>query len=67
MKLDYEKLAIREEVLDFFNGDKESCEQWLNSSLPALGGKRPTELLEDSNGRAQFMTFLQSMKTGDFG
>lgn len=49
--------------LDIF-GTKENMQQWLSSSVIALGGKRPIDLLDTSFGIRMIFTVLHRLEHG---
>jgi putative toxin-antitoxin system antitoxin component (TIGR02293 family) len=49
--------------LDIF-GTKENMQQWLSSSVIALGGKRPIDLLDTSFGIRMIFTVLNRLEHG---
>jgi putative toxin-antitoxin system antitoxin component (TIGR02293 family) len=52
--------ALAGEVL----GSGEKARQWINDQIPALGGKRPLDLLDTDVGAQEVMNLLQSLKWG---
>lgn len=52
--------ALATEVL----GSEERSREWLNDEIPALGGKRPLDLLDTDLGAAQVTNVLQAIKWG---
>lgn len=43
-----------------------AAEEWLHSSVPALGGKTPTELLDTVEGRRWVSEVLLKIESGNF-
>jgi putative toxin-antitoxin system antitoxin component (TIGR02293 family) len=52
--------ALATEVL----GSEERGREWLNDEIPALGGKRPLDLLDTDLGAEQVANLLQAIKWG---
>ncbi len=52
--------AMASEVL----GSEDEARQWLNDQIPALGGKRPLDLLDTDVGAQQVTNLLQCIKWG---
>ena len=52
--------ALATEVL----GSEQRGREWLNDEIPALGGKRPLDLLDTDLGAAQVTNVLQAIKWG---
>ncbi|HEY0370298.1 MAG TPA: antitoxin Xre/MbcA/ParS toxin-binding domain-containing protein [Chthoniobacterales bacterium] len=52
--------AMATEVL----GSEDKGRRWLNANIPALGGKRPLDLLDTDIGAAQVTNVLQAIKWG---
>lgn len=57
--------AVEQELDSFFDGDKELCQEWLNTPIPRLNGKLPSQLLSSNAGRTQVLQVLGEMKYGD--
>jgi putative toxin-antitoxin system antitoxin component (TIGR02293 family) len=45
-------------------GSEEKARQWVNDQIPALGGKRPLELLDTDIGAQEVTNLLQCIKWG---
>jgi len=45
---------------------KAAAEEWLHSSVRALGGKTPVELLDTLEGRQRVSAVLRLIESGDF-
>ncbi len=45
-------------------GSEDKARQWVNDQIPALGGKRPLELLDTDVGAQEVTNLLQSIKWG---
>ncbi len=45
-------------------GGEEDARDWLNQEIPALGGKRPLDLLDTDVGAHEVTNLLQSIKWG---
>lgn len=52
--------ALASEVL----GSENKARQWVNDQIPALGGKRPLDLLDTDLGTQEVMNLLQCIKWG---
>ena len=50
----------------FFEWDEELLNEWVSSSLNALGGTKPSELLGSGYGRKIIRQVIEEMKYGDF-
>lgn len=45
-------------------GSEDDARQWVNDQIPALGGKRPLELLDTDVGTQEVTNLLQCIKWG---
>ena len=45
-------------------GSEDKARQWLNDQIPALGGKRPLDLLDTDIGTQEVVNLLQCIKWG---
>ncbi|MGR5096077.1 antitoxin Xre/MbcA/ParS toxin-binding domain-containing protein [Vibrio maritimus] len=52
-------------ALELF-GTQLLAEEWFNTPIPALSGKKPCDLVNDVNGRAELRQILNKLKHGDF-
>lgn len=60
-----EKYRVKREALRVF-GAKHIASDWLQSPVPALGGKRPVELMDSSEGCLQVLKVLKYIEMGEF-
>ena len=56
---------IRTLALEVFGSDS-LAEEWFQTPIPALSGRKPSDLLEDVNGHEQVRQLLYKLKYGDF-
>jgi len=45
-------------------GSEDNARQWANDQIPALGGRRPLELLDTDVGAQEVTNLLQCLKWG---
>jgi hypothetical protein len=53
-----------QEILEFFNGDKDKAIAWYTVKNPALGGVSPYEMIKEGRG-AKLMKFIRSALAGN--
>ena len=58
------KTEILKYGLNVFNKDKNHFRLWLNCEIPALGNKKPSELLQTEEGMKQVYTTLARIDYG---
>ncbi|ACJ27819.1 hypothetical protein swp_1016 [Shewanella piezotolerans WP3] len=51
---------------DIYKGDRSLAESLFNSDVPALGNKKPNDLLGSPEGRQQVNELLNKMECGEF-
>ncbi len=51
---------------DIYEGDRNLAESLFNSDIPALGNKKPNELLGSPEGRKLVNELLNKMERGEF-
>lgn len=54
------------ELREFFEDDRDLMDEWLNTTVPALSGARPRDLLSTFTGRQAVRAALDAMRCGDF-
>jgi putative toxin-antitoxin system antitoxin component (TIGR02293 family) len=45
---------------------QDNAEEWMNSEIPSLGGKKPVELMMSKEGREMVKDALERILTGDY-
>ncbi|MGR5409091.1 antitoxin Xre/MbcA/ParS toxin-binding domain-containing protein [Vibrio alfacsensis] len=56
---------IRTLAFDVF-GSNSLVEEWFQTPIPALSGRKPIDLLDDVNGYEQVRLLLNRLKCGEF-
>ncbi|GGW82257.1 antitoxin Xre/MbcA/ParS toxin-binding domain-containing protein [Alteromonas halophila] len=59
-------ISVWRELLAFFEKDTALLQEWLSSSVAALGGSSPEELIVSQHGRKVLRHVLDDMRYGDF-
>ncbi|PKG56337.1 antitoxin Xre/MbcA/ParS toxin-binding domain-containing protein [Shewanella sp. GutDb-MelDb] len=57
---------LRQKACDIYSGDHLLAESLFNSNIPALGNKKPNELLGSPEGRKLVNELLTKMECGEF-
>lgn len=56
---------LNQELLSVFLNDMSLAEEWLDSPLPVLSGKRPRNMFSTPENRQRLFDILQAMKFGE--
>ncbi|MEF1339508.1 MbcA/ParS/Xre antitoxin family protein [Vibrio rotiferianus] len=56
---------IRTLAFEIFDGNL-LVEEWFQTPIPALSGRKPRDLLDDVNGHEQVRQLLNRLKCGEF-
>lgn len=59
------KEKLMSEINAFFDGDRESRDEWLNTSLPILAGERPLDYFSTEERRTRLHEVIGEMKFGE--
>ncbi len=52
-------------LTDFFCGDDQMLEEWINTAIPILEGKQPKELFNTFEGRNRIIQILGELERGE--
>lgn len=52
-------------LTDFFCGDDQLLEEWINTEIPILEGKKPKELFNTFEGRNRIIQILGELERGE--
>lgn len=57
-------IQVTDRTTDFFEGNRKSAAQWLQTAAPALGQKQPIEMLETSADTLAVLKLITQMEFG---
>lgn len=57
-------IQVTDRVTDLFEGDQKSSGQWMQTSLPALGQKKPIEMLQTTADTLAVLNLITRLECG---